>query len=918
MDQATHDPCLQKRHTRLLPDAEGTAMGNNIEFVVQHSLCHGCGTCEAACPHDAVMMTYSETQGIYIPQIDDIRCNGCGVCIQVCSGAELDLTARPHEEPGIRQHPLIGAYTGIYQAYTNNAERRKRAASGGIVTEIAHYLITSGHVDGVVLTRMRIDSPLQAEGYIATSVDELAASQKSKYCPVPLNRILKELVRGELRGRFAFVGLPHHVHGLRLLERIHPELSNSIPYVISLFTAHVPSQRATEFLLHEKGIDPTDVRALEYRGGGNPGRMKITTRDGADHFVPHLHWTYYGHAFPHFFYPVREWLYFDKLSEWADFSCGDNWMGGLAEQKGVSTVVTRSPRADAIIQAMISGKRITATPITPTDLVADQDLENKLNIRERLLIWQILGRKIPLYSRNFVPRKGRMLRTFRFSLYVLLCEHRIPYSVMSVVIRADYYLRAVPGRALHTIIRQMLRVARMFGPYHPPAIVRRGDCKVVLIGGYGYRDIGDEAMPHAIRIALRKSLGERLDLVMLSPDPDSTEWSHGETSRLDFTRISYSPGASPVRKLAVAGMTVLLLLAALLERIGVRIRLWRGAREALDEIGSADVILNVGGGNITTDIPSEFYKKCTTYLVARILGKPVFLSGQTMGPYEGWFGKCYARACLDTVRMISFRDKEVSHRRLLDIGVTRPVMFDAADDAITLTGIDRSEAISILNRESGISGAHSRDGLLVLLNIKGSLNAFKGAGRSRGLDREVSLMAQIADALIDNFGCTVGYLATDFSEGVDDRVYHSEALSKMNNRRGAFLVQGEYSDEELIGMIGCADIVVGSRYHFNVFAASRCVPFLGIASGAYQRTKLQGLADLCGLPQCYADMDMEFADFDHVWQCVSTVVRERESIRQKLEKCIPVLRADSMVMVSALASELMSRADTAHGITRQP
>ena len=893
-------------------------MNRNIEFVVRQSLCHGCGTCEAACPQDAVLMAYSEAQGIYLPHVDSIRCDGCGACVQACSGPELDLTARPYAEPDSRQHPLVGPHIGIHQAYTNNAERRKRAASGGIVTEIVDYLLTSGLIDGVVLTRMRSDSPLQAEGYIATSVEDLAASQKSKYCPVPLNRILKGLVRGEQRGRFAFVGLPHHVHGLRLLERLHPALGDSIPYVISLFTAHVPSQRATEFLLHENGIDADDVRALEYRGDGNPGRMKITTRDGADHFVPHLHWTYYGHAFPRFFYPVREWLYFDKLSEWADFSCGDNWMGGLGEQKGVSTVVTRSQHAEAIMQAMMAAQKITASPITAADLVADQDLENKLNIRERLLIWRMLGRTIPLYSRNFALLKGRMLRTFRFALYVLLCEHKIPYSLMSTLIRADYFLRALPGRALRRIIRQMLRVARIFRPYHPAAIVRRGDFKVVLIGGYGYRDIGDEAMPHAIRLALRKALGERLDLVMLSPDPESTERSHGETGRLDFTRISHSPGTSPLRKLAVAGMTAILLLAASLERIGLRLSLWRSAREALDEIGSADVILNVGGGNITTDIPSEFYKKCTTYLVARILGKPVFLSGQTMGPYAGWFARRYASACLNTVRMISFRDKEVSHRRLLDIGVTRPLMFDAADDAITLTGIDHAEAVCILQKVSGIPEGRRGNGLLVLLNIKGSLNVFKGAGRNSGLDREVSLMAQIADALVENFGCTIGFLATDFSAGVDDRVYHAAALERMNNRDGAFLVEDEYSDDELIGMIGCADIVVGSRYHFNVFAASRCVPFLGLASGIYQRTKLQGLADLCGLPQCYADMDMEFADFDHAWQCVSTVIRERESIRQELAKRIPVLKTSSLATVSAVASELMSRADRRHGITRQP
>ena len=74
------------------------------------------------------------------------------------------------------------------------------------------------------------------------------------------------------------------------------------------------------------------------------------------------------------------------------------------------------------------------------------------------------------------------------------------------------------------------------------------------------------------------------------------------------------------------------LIGAAAERRGWRVRLWPTARAVLDELVSADLLFNVGGGNLNSIMPRELYKKCTTHLAARIMRKPVILSGQTIGP----------------------------------------------------------------------------------------------------------------------------------------------------------------------------------------------------------------------------------------------------------------------------------------------
>ncbi|MFC1605838.1 coenzyme F420 hydrogenase/dehydrogenase beta subunit N-terminal domain-containing protein [Pseudomonadota bacterium] len=898
---------IERRYQTLTRGDMGFSVGSNIEFVVENSLCHGCGTCEAACPQDAIELKYEERRGIYLPEIDTIRCDDCAICVQTCPGFELDLKVKPISQVGLPEHPLIGPFEAIYRCYTNDTGRRSRAASGGMITEVIAYLMERGEVDGAIVTRMSHENPLRAEAYIANTPAELLPSQKSKYCPVPLNGILKQFVRGARGGKYAFVGLPHHVHGLRLLQRGFPYLQESIPIVISSFTAHVPSQHATEFILYKNRIRPEDVQTIEYRGGGNPGRMRIVTKNGGERLVPHLHWTYSGHTFPLFFYPVREWLYFDKLSEWADLSMGDNWMRGLREQKGASTVVVRSNRAHRLIKRLESERRIVSAKMTTDDLVKDQVLTKKLNIYWRLKIWKALGRTVPVYTRTFDRLPGQRLRTLRFASFIMLEEHKVPFWVMDLVIKADYFLRAAPKRVFKTTMKTIAETLAMFLPASRPLPAKQGKYKVVLIGGFGYYDIGDEAMPHAIRNRLRERLGSDLEIVMLSPDPECTFEMHGERSARDFTLISHTKNDSFSRKCVSVGMTVFLLFAVLIQKyLGFRFGLWPSARSALDEISSSDLVFNVGGGNINSVIPAEFYKKTTTYNVASMLRKPVYVSGQTMGPFYAWFHKQYARHALNKVRMISFRDKAVSRERLAEIAVSKPIMFDAADDAISLRGIGDDESRALLERETGRSLESLKENVLVVLNMKASLSLFKGKGRSADLTREVEIMAKLADELVEQFSCNVVLMPTDFSGEVDDRVPHAQIYQRVQNKGSVFQVTDSYVDDELIGMIGLADVAIGARYHFNVFAASRCIPFLGIASGIYQQTKLQGLARLCGLDQCYVDHDLEYAEITDIWPYVETVIKERCNIGLVLKDRIPKLKERSTRVADEAADYLQS------------
>jgi len=102
-------------------------------------------------------------------------------------------------------------------------------------------------------------------------------------------------------------------------------------------------------------------------------------------------------------------------------------------------------------------------------------------------------------------------------------------------------------------------------------------------------------------------------------------------------------------------------------------------------------------------------------------------------------------------------------------------------------------------------------------------------------------------------------------------------------------VEDELSDVELKSLIGTAGLAIGARYHYCVFAAAEGVPFLGLASGVYQQTKLQGLANLLDLDECFVPLDAEFASFGEVWPYVARVMSDRKRIAAALRERIPSL-----------------------------
>ena len=167
----------------------------NIGTIVEEGLCIGCGTCAGACPNLVIKMIKDDSKGIYLPKVDNGGCDNCGICLEVCPGHSVDYEQLNLGMFGkYPEDVLIGNYVNCYSGYANDDNIRYNSASGGIVTALLIFALEEGVIDGAIVTRMKKDEPLEPEPFIARTKEEIIEASKSKYCPVPVNTVLREIL----------------------------------------------------------------------------------------------------------------------------------------------------------------------------------------------------------------------------------------------------------------------------------------------------------------------------------------------------------------------------------------------------------------------------------------------------------------------------------------------------------------------------------------------------------------------------------------------------------------------------------------------------------------------------------------------------------------------------------------------------
>ena len=327
-----------------------TMKNNLFEKVIKNDLCSGCGTCVGVCPSNALSISLGDNQA---PVLDEKLCTNCNLCYKVCPGKGYNIREIVEKNPdkGSKFSNEQGFYEYFAHGYSNDDRIRRNSAAGGVATELLKFLITEKKVDKAVVVQLENSKPAVK---ITDDLSEIEKSQQSKYCPVPLNIALREIMQSDLT--YALVGTPCQIAGQYLAEKQIEKLRNKIKYKIGLFCGYIQTFDSIEQVKRSLKIRKDDFDNWEligWRDGEYPGYFSFKNKVTGEVRRKYL---YEGLDFCVPFYSLKRcFLCPDGNNELADLVLGDVHAAGKDE----NVIICRTKMGDELLKSAQKAGYIT-------------------------------------------------------------------------------------------------------------------------------------------------------------------------------------------------------------------------------------------------------------------------------------------------------------------------------------------------------------------------------------------------------------------------------------------------------------------------------------------------------------------------------------------------------------------------------
>lgn len=203
-------------------------------------------------------------------------------------------------------------------AYSTNRDTRHRATSGGVGSAVIQYLFKKNIINSSISFTFNSEE-LRYEPQIIYSQEEYSISG-SIYHEINLINFIKSNIHA-IKSPIALFALPCQVAPIK--NTLHKNGIES--FIIELTCSSQQSYEATEYLLKHSNIKKSDVAHIQYRGNGWPGGVRITLKDGREHFFHNNSsvWTKIFHS--HLFIQPRCFLCSNNKPRTADLVIADPW-----------------------------------------------------------------------------------------------------------------------------------------------------------------------------------------------------------------------------------------------------------------------------------------------------------------------------------------------------------------------------------------------------------------------------------------------------------------------------------------------------------------------------------------------------------------------------------------------------------------
>lgn len=333
-----------------------------ISKMVACNLCTGCGGCAGAFPDFIKMVDHPEHGRRPVVEATEEARRAAIKATDYCAGGGTSWnTLTLKDEIDAAWGPVLATWEG----WASDQDIRHRGSSGGAVTALSQFALTSRLASGVAHVAAKADDPRLNEAVISRDVDGLMRGAGSRYAQASPAEAIGEIAEGN--DRVAFVGKPCDVASVGKSIKVDPQLAAKIPLTIAIFCAGTPNLVATQKLLDRLGV-PENARLAElrYRGNGWPGLMQAEWDDGEGSRCVSGGISY-AEGWGSILQSSRRWrcrVCSDHTGAFADISVGDPWHEPPKGNKdaGRSLIVARTTRGRAFVEAAIAAGVLVAEP----------------------------------------------------------------------------------------------------------------------------------------------------------------------------------------------------------------------------------------------------------------------------------------------------------------------------------------------------------------------------------------------------------------------------------------------------------------------------------------------------------------------------------------------------------------------------
>ncbi|CAD7775861.1 Polysaccharide pyruvyl transferase [Candidatus Methanoperedenaceae archaeon GB37] len=286
----------------------------------------------------------------------------------------------------------------------------------------------------------------------------------------------------------------------------------------------------------------------------------------------------------------------------------------------------------------------------------------------------------------------------------------------------------------------------------------------------------------------------------------------------------------------------------------------------IQEYTSADIVIDLSGDSFSDSKGGFAISISSTILLGRSLKKPTVLYSQSIGTFKKWTLPL-AKFCLNKVDLIIVRE-EITKNYLEEIGIKSPIYL-TADCAFVLETAPYERVKEILSKEKVDTNKRPLVGISANAMLDDKENNYAKS------------MAQLIDYVIKKLNAQIVFVphvvAIKEGDKGDDRVIDEKIYKLARNKENIDLIKGDYSPEELKGIIGLCDIFIGGRMHANIAALSSYVPTMATAWSH----KYYGIMRAVGQENYVCDF--KTMKFEELRSKIDDLWDNKEKIREELK-----------------------------------